>query len=47
MGLKKIIKKWGAYALGVMALTGGFIASNIVNDNTIQVSAAENDRYFL
>jgi len=41
MGLKKIIKKWGTYALGVMALTGGFVASNVVNDNVAKVSAAE------
>ena len=47
MGLKKIIKKWGTYALGIAALAGGFVASNVIADNSVMVSAAENDRYFL
>ena len=47
MGLKKIIKKCGTYALGIAALAGGFVASNVIADNSVMVSAAENDRYFL
>ena len=38
MGLKNVIKKWGTYALGVAALTGGMIASN-----NLSVSAAESN----
>jgi len=38
MGLKNVIKKWGTYALGVAALTGGMIASN-----NSSVSAAESN----
>jgi len=49
MSFKKILKKWGTYALGVMALTGGFVAGNAISNNTTNVSAAEitNESRFL
>ncbi|MBQ7307813.1 MAG: hypothetical protein IJW82_04710 [Clostridia bacterium] len=43
MSLKKFIKKYGSYALGIMALTGGFIVSNMINDNSFKVSATAFD----
>ena len=43
MSRKKLLKKWGAYALGVMALTGGMVATNVISDNAVQVNAQAQD----
>ena len=42
MGFRKIIKKWGSYALGILALAGGMIANN-----SASVSAEETDNVYL
>ena len=46
MNLKKIAKKWGAYALGVMAVTGGMVATNVIADNGMQVSASSSENLY-
>ena len=45
MSKKNILKKWGAYALGIMAITGGMVATNIITNNSVQVSASTPDLF--
>jgi len=47
MGFKNIIKKYGKYALGVLALTGGMVATNVLDGNSVKVSASEVDKTYL